>query len=96
MKDPRNIVKRVMITEKGSLLREQENAYIFEVHPSSNKIEIRQAVRAIFNVDVVDVRTMNVIGKVKRLGRTSGRRSAWKKAIVTLKPGQTIEQVDQI
>jgi large subunit ribosomal protein L23 len=96
VKDPRSIIQRAMITEKGSLLREQNNSYLFQVHPDANKIEIRQAIRAIFNVEVEDVRTMNVQGKIKKLGRTSGRRSAWKKAIVTLKDGQSIDLFDQI
>jgi len=96
MKDPREIIRRAMVTEKGSLMREQQNAYLFQVHPDANKIEIREAIRAIFKVDVEDVRTINVQGKFKRMGRTAGRRSAWKKAIVTLKKGQTIDLFDQI
>jgi len=96
MKDPREIIRRAMVTEKGSQMREQQNAYLFQVHPDANKIEIREAIRAIFKVDVEDVRTINVQGKFKRMGRTAGRRSAWKKAIVTLKKGQTIDLFDQI
>jgi large subunit ribosomal protein L23 len=96
MKDPRSIVLKAMMTEKGARIREQQNSYVFKVHPDANKIEIASAVHSIFNVEVVSVRTMNVLGKFKRLGRTSGRRSSWKKAVVTLKSGQTIELFDQV
>ncbi len=96
MKDPRSIIKKPMITEKGAKLRETHNSYTFQVSPEANKIEIREAIHSIFKVDVEEVRTINVQGKFKRLGRTSGRRSAWKKAIVTLKQGQTIDLFDQI
>jgi large subunit ribosomal protein L23 len=96
MKDPRSIIKKPMITEKGAKLREKHNSYTFQVSPEANKIEIREAIHSIFKVDVEEVRTINVQGKFKRLGRTSGRRSAWKKAIVTLKQGQTIDLFDQI
>lgn len=96
MKDPQSIVRRAMITEKGSRLREKHNSYLFEVHRDANKIEISQAIHALFKVDVLNVRTINVIGKPKRFGRSEGRRSAWKKAIVTLKRDQTIDLFDQI
>ena len=96
MKDPRKIVLRALMTEKGARLREQRNTYLFKVSPSANKIEIKSAINEIFKVDVVDVKTTNVQGKFKRLGRSQGRRSAWKKAIVTLKEGQTIDLFDQV
>jgi large subunit ribosomal protein L23 len=96
MKDPRSIVQKAMMTEKGAQLREKQNSFVFKVHPDANKIEISEAIHAIFKVDVVSVRTMNVQGKFKRLGRTSGRRSSWKKAVVTLKSGQTIDLFDQV
>lgn len=96
MKDPRSIVLRALMTEKGARLREMRNTYLFRVAPSANKIEIKNAVHEIFNVDVIDVKTTNVQGKFKRLGRSQGRRSAWKKAIVTLKEGQTIDLFDQV
>ena len=96
MKEPRSIIKRPLITEKGAKLREEHNSYTFQVSPEANKIEIRAAIHSIFKVDVEEVRTINVQGKFKKLGRTSGRRSAWKKAIVTLKKGQTIDLFDQI
>ena len=96
MKDPRTIVKRAMISEKGSLMLEKSNTYVFEVAPGSNKFEIRKAVESIFNVKVVSVRTMNMFGKSKRLGVFFGRRSHWKKAIVKLKAGQTIALFEQV
>lgn len=96
MKDPRSIIRRALITEKGSQIRETENRYYFQVDPEANKLEIRAAIQMIFKVDVVEVRTINVMGKPKRQGRWEGRRSAWKKAIVKLKEGQTIELFDTI
>jgi large subunit ribosomal protein L23 len=96
MRDPRSIVRRALITEKGTVLRETRNQYHFEVARDANKIEIKQAVEAIFAVKVSAVRTLQQRGKVKRQGRTAGRRNDWKKAIVTLKPDQKIELFEQI
>jgi large subunit ribosomal protein L23 len=96
MKDPRSVVELAIISEKGTRLRSRANSYIFRVHPAANKIEIATAVEKIFNVSVTQVRTMNRKGKPKRLGRSMGYRSDWKKAVVTLKTGQTIEVFDQV
>lgn len=96
MKDSRSIILKALMTEKGAQLRETHNQYMFKVSPEANKIEIAGAIEEIFKVDVVDVRTMNVLGKFKRLGRTAGRRSSWKKAVITLKQGQTIDLFDQV
>ena len=96
MKDPRSIVRRALITEKGTALRETRNQYHFEVARDANKIEIRRAIESIFSVKVADVRTMQLRGKVKRQGRWVGKRNDWKKAIVTLKPDQKIELFEQI
>ena len=90
-REPRTIVRRALITEKGTRIRERENGYLFEVARDANKIEIREAVRKLFNVQVEDVRTVLVRGKKKRIGRFAGMRPHWKKAIVTLKAGDTIE-----
>lgn len=98
MKDPYSIVKRPLITEKGMSLAPQ-GKYAFEVDNDANKIEIAQAVEKIFSVNVVKVNTLRVKGVAKhgavRTGRgsrrTLGRTNAWKKAYVTLKPGQRIE-----
>ena len=96
MNDPRSIVRRALITEKGTTLRETRNQYHFEVARDANKIEIKRAIEAIFSVKVGSVRTQQLRGKVKRQGRYAGRRSDWKKAIVTLKPDQKIELFEQI
>jgi len=86
-----DIIRRPLITEKVTKLQEKLNQYVFEVAPSSNKIEIKRAVEDRFKVQVTKVRTINVPGKLKRLGRFSGRRPDWKKAIVTLAEGEKIE-----
>ena len=96
MKDARNVVKRALITEKGTTLRELRNQYHFAVACDANKIEIKRAVEAIFSVKVDHVRTMQMRGKVKRQGRYLGKRSDWKKAVVTLLPDQKIELFEQI
>ena len=96
MMPTRQVVKRALITEKGSIQRAQANQYAFEVDADANKIEIKRAVEAIFKVKVTDVRTQVMHGKVKRLGRSAGRRPDWKRAIVTLAKDQTIELFDQV
>ncbi|HXF59951.1 MAG TPA: 50S ribosomal protein L23 [Candidatus Saccharimonadales bacterium] len=96
IRDPRTVVHRALITEKGTRLRERENGYLFEVARESNKIEIKQAIEAIFPVKVESVRTLRVHGKPKRMGRYAGHRPDWKKAVVTLKKGQTIELFEQV
>ena len=91
MKDPYSIIKRPLITEKSMSLAGL-GKYVFEVDISSNKIEIGQAVHQIFSVDVVKVNTLRVKGKTKRMGRfPEGKTADWKKAYVTLKPGQRIQ-----
>ena len=94
MKDLSKVIKRPMITEQGAMMRETNNQYIFEVDPSSNKHEIRQAVEHFFGVKVVGVRTMNYRGKIKRMGRFSGKRADWKKAVVTLAQDDSIDLFD--
>jgi len=89
--NPYEIVKRPLITEKGSIQKEVNNQLSFEVDRKANRVEIRHAVEKIFNVRVVKVRTMQMKGKVKRVGRTLGKRRDWKKAIVTLAGGDNIE-----
>lgn len=83
MKNPRDIIKRPVITERTSDMM-AENKYVFEVDLRSNKTAIKQAVEEIFDVKVVSVNTMRVPGKPKRYGRFSGYTSEWKKAIVKL------------
>ncbi len=82
------IIRRPLITEKSTLQKETANVIAFEVDPKANKIEVRRAVEALFNVKVEEVRLFNVRGKLKRLGRNSGHRSDWRKAYVRLKAGQ--------
>lgn len=96
MKSAHKTIVRALITEKGTGLKEKGNKYVFQVDTGANKIEIRQAIEKIFNVHVVNVRTMNVPGKEKRMGRHAGYRPDWKKAIVTLKDGEAIELFEQI
>lgn len=104
MRAPQNIIKRPLLTEKSTRLREtggtdltygegEEYAQkvVFEVAKDANKVEIRRAVESLFKVEVSDVHTHIARGKKKRVGRSIGTRPAKKKAIVTLKPGQTIE-----
>jgi large subunit ribosomal protein L23 len=96
MKDPRTIVRRALITEKGTILREVRNQYLFEVSRDANKIDIKRAIEKIFQVKVASVRTQQILGKVRRQGRFVGKRSDWKKAIITLKPDQKIDLFEQI
>ena len=91
MKANREIIVRPLMTEKIANLQENENKVAFEVDRSANKIEIRRAVEDKFNVKVKKVATINMKGKIKRLGRFEGRRSHWKKAIVTLREGFNID-----
>lgn len=91
MKKIREIILHPLMTEKMSNLQEDENKVAFVVDKKVNKIEIRKAIEKRFDVKVKKVATINVTGKVKRLGRFEGRRSHWKKAIVTLKEGFHID-----
>ena len=106
MRSPEQVIKRPLLTEKGTALKESGGRpdaggeadadsvspqILFEVNRDANKIEIRHAVEKLWNVNVLKVRTSIVRGKEKRIGRFTGRRSNWKKALVTLAPGQTIE-----
>ena len=91
MKSAYEVILAPLITEKMSRLAEDgEPVIAFKVHRDANKIDIQRAVEQIWKVDVASVRTMNRLGKYKRLGRFAGRRPSWKKAIVRLKEGQTI------
>ncbi len=88
---PYALVARPIITEKATRLKDEVNQYVFRVPRSANKLEIRRAIEVLFKVKVLHVRTLNIQGKAKRLGRFEGRSAAWKKAVATLAPGQTIE-----
>ena len=90
MKNMYEVIKRPVLTEKTTIQKELSNQITFEVDRRANKIEIKEAVEKIFKVKVLDVQSMVVRGKTKRVGRFSGKRSDWKKAIVTLKPGEQV------
>lgn len=92
MKEPQSIIQKLLLTEKGTGLTEEQNQYLFKVNPTANKIEIKNAVEKIFNVKVDRVNTMNRKGKHKRLRTMNyGMTSSWKRAVVTLKEGFKIE-----
>ncbi len=91
MQSAYDILKKPRITEKGSAMAESRPVVVFEVPLDANKIQIKNAVQSIFNVEVDQIRTMIVRGKMKRRGRHIGKRSNWKKAIVTLAEGQEID-----
>ena len=107
MRSPEQIIKRPLLTEKGTRLKDTggrgqgeiaeldpatlKSQLLFEVASDANKVEIRHAVEKLWNVNVLKVRTSIVRGKEKRLGRFTGRRSNWKKAVVTIAAGQNIE-----
>ena len=82
------IIRRPLVTEKSTILREEGNVIAFEVDPSANKIEVKRAVEELFKVKVDEVRLFNVRGKMKRLGRYVGKRRDWRKAYVRLKAGE--------
>ena len=89
---PEQILKRpLVLTEKGSRLRESHNQYQFEVAKTANKLQIRDAVETLFSVKVEEVRTLNVRGRMRRMGRGKSKTRNWKKAIVQLKAGETID-----
>lgn len=85
------IIKRPLITEKTNIQKEIANQLTFEVDRRANRIEIKRAIETAFNVKVAKVQTMQVRGKVKRRGRIVGKRRDWKKAVVTLTPGERID-----
>jgi large subunit ribosomal protein L23 len=82
------IIRRPLVTEKSTILREEGNVIAFEVDPSANKIQVKSAVEELFKVKVEEVRLFNVRGKMKRLGRFVGKRRDWRKAYVRLKKGE--------
>jgi large subunit ribosomal protein L23 len=89
--EAQQLIRRPLITEKATRMKEGSNTICFEVARSANKIEVRRAIEKLFGVKVVDVRVANRQGKWKRMGRFVGQRKAWKKAYVRLAPDQKIE-----
>ncbi len=90
-KNPRDIIIEPVVSEKSYDLIEHQNTYTFIVDPRSNKTEVKQAIQAIFDVDVIRVNTQNRKGKVKRTGYKVGKRKDIKRALVTLAEGQSID-----
>ena len=91
------VIKRPLMTEKNTIIGEKQNAYVFEVAKDSTKDEIKAAIDRLFNVKVKDVNTLIAHGKMKRVsGRYYGRRSKWKKAVVTLNEGHKIQLVEGV
>lgn len=91
MSNMHNILLKPLFTEKGINLKEKENKVVLQVKYDANKSEIKKAVENIFKVKVTDVNTLRVSGKKKRLGRFTGKRPDWKKAVVTLKKGEKLD-----
>jgi large subunit ribosomal protein L23 len=91
MKQVYSIIKRPLLTEKSSIERMNRNRFFFEVDIRATKKQIKEAVKKLFNVTPVDVRTMIVRGKTRYIGRTLSKKPNWKKAIVTLKQGEHID-----
>ncbi len=85
------VIREPHITEKSSLQKETSNQMAFKVDRNANKIEIRRAVEALLKTKVVSVKTSNMTGKKRRVGRNIGKRADWKKAVVKLAPGESIE-----
>ena len=91
MKGPQDVIRAPLISEKGSLLTESAHQVLFKVRPDANKIEVKRAVEALFKVKVEKVRMARYLGKIRRVGKSMGRRSNWKKAYVTLREGDKID-----
>lgn len=86
-----DVIKKPLVTEKSTIEKDSRNIIALEVDRNANKIEIKQAVEKLFKVEVDDVNTVNVAGKVKRVGKHIGKRSNWKKAYVSLKEGSSVD-----
>jgi len=94
--DSYQVLKRPLVTEKGTKQKEQANQIAFEVDRRANKILVRNAVENIFKVKVIGVKVINVKGKERRIGRNVGKKPDWKKAIVRIAPGETIEFFERV
>jgi large subunit ribosomal protein L23 len=94
MKNIYTIIKKPLFTEKGSSLKEAENKVLVEVPKDANKIEIKKAVEEIFKVKVEKISTISIRGKMKRYGKSMGKRPDRKKAIITLKKGEKLDFIE--
>jgi len=93
---PETTIVRPIVTEKAETAKSGQNKYVFQVARQANKLDVRKAVERYFRVKVAKVAVVNVGGKPKRMGAFQGTRPDWKKAIVTLKPGQKIEMLERV
>lgn len=91
-----DIIKKPRLTEKGMTLQEQHNQVVLRVNPNANKIEIKEAMEKLFKVKVSKVRTLNVTGKKKRVGKHMGRTSDWKKAVISLAAGEKLDFLEEL
>ena len=91
MMNPYDAIRNPIITEKSSIMQADQNKYVFKVAQKANKKEIKDAIEKIYDVSVTKVHTMNVRGKMKRVRSKYGMTASWKKALVTLKPGNVID-----
>lgn len=94
--EPRLIVKRVLTTEKSTIMRETESKYAFMVDLRAGKHQIKNAIEKVFKVHVTSIHTVVMPGKVKRLGRYEGKTARWKKAIVKLAAGEKIAELENL
>ncbi|HSL79148.1 MAG TPA: 50S ribosomal protein L23 [Pseudolabrys sp.] len=96
MRDPRDVIIRPVVTERSTILADDSGKYTFIVNRDANKIEIKNAVQSLFDVKVRDVRTANFRGKIRRVGRSVGKKPSFKKAVVTLAEGERIDVYEGI
>lgn len=96
MRDPRSVILRPVVTERSTLLQDDMRTYTFIVAKDANKLEVRKAVQSLFSVKVESVRTANYQGKWRRVGRSVGRKPAYKKAVVRLAEGDSIDVYEGI
>ena len=96
MKNIFEIIKKPCLTEKGIMLQETENQVVLKVDPRANKIEIKEAAEKLFNVKITKVRTANMHGKKKRVGRHLGHTNNWKKAVLSLAEGQKLDFLEEL
>ena len=91
-----SVIKEPHIAEKANLLKETNNQIVLKVDPRANKIEIKKAAELLFKTKVIEVQTQNMKGKKRRVGRNIGKKPDWKKAVVKLVPGESIEFFDGV
>ncbi|HUF67738.1 MAG TPA: 50S ribosomal protein L23 [Longimicrobiales bacterium] len=96
MRDPRSVILRPVVTERSTLLQDEMRTYTFIVAKNANKLEVRNAIQSLFSVRVESVRTANYQGKWRRVGRSVGRKAAYKKAVVRLAEGDSIDVYEGI